>query len=180
MDLLAGRCPGIHEAGKLPGMLPDGGAHAVRSHPPPAGVSPGISRRRGKKQGRVKNMDNVNHPAHYTSGGIECIEAIRASLGDKEFADYCKGNIIKYLWRYRLKNGLEDLKKAKVYLDWMIDAEETEYVAVPVPEPHGRMGDLDALEELILNDPSCITAFDAIKKLQGMPTIIPAEGGDVK
>lgn len=44
-------------------------------------------------------MDNVNHPEHYTSGGVECIDAIRASLGDKEFADYCKGNIIKYLWR---------------------------------------------------------------------------------
>lgn len=71
-------------------------------------------------------MDNVNHPGHYTSGGIECIDAIRASLGDKEFADYCKGNIIKYLWRYRLKNGSEDLHKAQVYLRWMIEAEERE------------------------------------------------------
>lgn len=71
-------------------------------------------------------MDNVNHPGHYTSGGIECIDAIRASLGDKEFADYCKGNIIKYLWRYRLKNGVEDLHKAQVYLNWMIEAEERE------------------------------------------------------
>ena len=68
--------------------------------------------------------DNVNHPDHYTSGGIECIDAIRASLGDREFADYCKGNIIKYLWRYRHKNGLEDLRKARVYLNWMIEAEE--------------------------------------------------------
>ena len=68
--------------------------------------------------------DNVNHPEHYTSGGIECIDAIRASLGDKEFADYCKGNIIKYLWRYRHKNGVEDLRKAQVYLNWMIEAEE--------------------------------------------------------
>ena len=68
--------------------------------------------------------ENVNHPDHYTSGWIECIEAIRASLGNKEFADYCKGNIIKYLWRYRLKNGVEDLKKAAVYLNWMIEAEE--------------------------------------------------------
>ena len=69
-------------------------------------------------------MDNVNHPEHYTSGGIECIDAIRASLGDKDFASYCKGNIIKYLWRYRLKNGTEDLHKARVYLGWMIEAEE--------------------------------------------------------
>jgi hypothetical protein len=68
--------------------------------------------------------DNVNKPSHYTQGGIECIDAIRASLGLAEFADYCKGNIIKYIWRYRFKNGIEDLKKAAVYLNWMIDAEE--------------------------------------------------------
>lgn len=79
-------------------------------------------------------MDNVNHPGHYTSGGIECIDAIRASLGDKEFADYCKGNIIKYLWRYRLKNGAEDLRKARVYLNWMIEAEEREGQPAPAPE----------------------------------------------
>ena len=68
--------------------------------------------------------DNVTHPSHYTQGGIECIDAIHASLGDREFADYCKGNIIKYLWRYRGKNGVEDLRKAGMYLTWMIDAEE--------------------------------------------------------
>lgn len=68
--------------------------------------------------------DNVNHPEHYTSGGIECIDAIRASLGDPEFADYCKGNVLKYIWRYRHKNGVEDLRKAQVYLNWMIEAEE--------------------------------------------------------
>lgn len=83
-------------------------------------------------------MDNVNHPEHYTSGGIECIDAIRASLGDKEFADYCKGNIIKYLWRYRLKNGAEDLRKARVYLNWMIEAEEREGQPAPAPEKEAK------------------------------------------
>lgn len=73
---------------------------------------------------KMDMKENVNHPAHYTAGGIECIDAIKASLGDKEFADYCKGNVIKYLWRYRLKAGVEDLKKAQVYLGWMIEAEE--------------------------------------------------------
>lgn len=73
---------------------------------------------------KAKYNDAVEHPNHYTAGGIECIDAIRASLGLREFADYCKGNVLKYLWRYRLKNGVEDLKKAKVYLDWMIAAEE--------------------------------------------------------
>lgn len=63
---------------------------------------------------------NVNSPSHYNESGIECIEAIRASLGD-EFPAYCKGNVMKYLWRYKYKNGLEDLEKAQVYLGWMID-----------------------------------------------------------
>jgi len=60
--------------------------------------------------------DNVNHPPHYNQGGIECIEAIKAALGSG-FVKYCTGNVIKYLWRYDLKGGIEDLKKAAWYLD---------------------------------------------------------------
>jgi hypothetical protein len=70
-----------------------------------------------------REMDNVSHPSHYNQHGVECIEAIRASLGD-EFESYCKGNVMKYIWRYKYKNGTEDLKKARVYLDWMIEASE--------------------------------------------------------
>ena len=55
--------------------------------------------------------DKVNHPNHYTQGGVECIEAIRASMPPMQFQGYCKGNAMKYLWRYHLKNGLEDLRK---------------------------------------------------------------------
>ena len=66
--------------------------------------------------------DAVQHPAHYTHGGIECIDAIRASMTADGFCDYCKGNIIKYIWRWRDKGGVEDLKKARVYLDWLINA----------------------------------------------------------
>lgn len=65
--------------------------------------------------------DNVNKPAHYTQGGIECIEAIKASMPEFGFLAYCKGNVLKYLWRYEHKNGVEDLKKASVYLNWMIE-----------------------------------------------------------
>lgn len=68
--------------------------------------------------------DAVQHPSHYTQGGIECIEAIRASMTADGFCDYCKGNIIKYIWRWRDKGGVEDLKKASVYLDWLINAAE--------------------------------------------------------
>ena len=68
--------------------------------------------------------DAVQHPSHYTQGGIECIEAIRASMTADGFCDYCKGNIIKYIWRWRDKGGAEDLRKASVYLDWLINAAE--------------------------------------------------------
>lgn len=66
--------------------------------------------------------DAVQHPSHYTHGGIECIDAIRASMTVDGFCDYCKGNIIKYIWRWRDKGGVEDLRKASVYLDWLINA----------------------------------------------------------
>jgi hypothetical protein len=61
-------------------------------------------------------VDNVNHPPHYNQGGIECIDAIKAATGSG-FIKYCTGNVIKYLWRYDNKGGLEDLKKAAWYLD---------------------------------------------------------------
>ncbi len=65
--------------------------------------------------------DNVQHPNHYCTGGVECIAAIRASMDRDGFLDYCKGNVMKYVWRWRGKGGLEDLKKAGVYLNWMIE-----------------------------------------------------------
>lgn len=64
--------------------------------------------------------DNVKHPSHYTSGGIECIEAIKESMCTIAYKGYLKGNVMKYMWRYEDKNGLEDLEKARVYLDWLI------------------------------------------------------------
>jgi len=58
----------------------------------------------------------VQHPAHYTAGGIECIDAIQAALTPEEFRGYCKGNALKYTWRERLKGGGQDLGKARWYL----------------------------------------------------------------
>lgn len=66
--------------------------------------------------------DSVNHPAHYTSGGIECIDAIESSMSHAEFEGYLKGNVFKYLWRYRNKNApVEDLKKAQWYHNKLIE-----------------------------------------------------------
>ena len=70
----------------------------------------------------MKN-DNVNRPRHYRKGSVECIDAIRACTEDG-FQFYLQGNILKYLWRYRYKNGLEDLKKAKWYLSELIEVIE--------------------------------------------------------
>ena len=69
--------------------------------------------------------DVVNHPNHYTFGGIECIDAIRAvTSGLNGFEAYCTGTVLKYLWRWKHKNGLEDLEKAEVYLRWLIEEVE--------------------------------------------------------
>ena len=69
--------------------------------------------------GKTKE-DMVNHPPHYNKAGIETIEAIKA-MTDDGFEYYLQGNIMKYLWRYRYKNGAEDLKKAQWYLSELID-----------------------------------------------------------
>ena len=73
-----------------------------------------------------KTDDNVNHPSHYTQGGIECLDAIEAAMKPDQFRGYLKGNIIKYLWRYEWKNGLEDLKKAQFYMNRMVKSMEKE------------------------------------------------------
>ena len=68
--------------------------------------------------------DLVNHPAHYASGDIQCIDAIRASMSKLEYEGFLKGNLIKYTWRYRKKGGLQDLQKANWYLDRLIKSNE--------------------------------------------------------
>lgn len=71
--------------------------------------------------------DKVNHPKHYTNGKVECIVAIEATTeGLVGIAAVCTANILKYMWRWKLKNGLEDLRKARWYLDYLITHEEVE------------------------------------------------------
>lgn len=69
-------------------------------------------------------VDNVNSPSHYGQGKIEAIDYIKDSLTKEEYIGYLRGNIAKYLHRWRYKNGLEDLKKAQVYLGWLIQEVE--------------------------------------------------------
>lgn len=64
----------------------------------------------------IENHDE--RPPHYTQGGIECIEAIKAALTPEEFRGFCKGNVMKYVWREQSKGGAMDLVKAMDYLKW--------------------------------------------------------------
>jgi|TARA_R110000782_G_scaffold47412_5_gene104258 hypothetical protein len=70
-------------------------------------------------------MSDPVNPEHYKQGDIECIEAIRASMGEDAFKGYLKGNCLKYLWRYEIKAWpIEDLKKAEWYLHRLISVTE--------------------------------------------------------
>jgi len=70
-------------------------------------------------------MDNVNHPEHYTAGKVECIDAIESAVeGLNGFEGYCIGNAMKYLWRWKLKGGIEDLEKSIWYTNRLIEYEK--------------------------------------------------------
>jgi hypothetical protein len=70
--------------------------------------------------------DPVNHPSHYTAGKVECIDALEAATVNLTGIEaVCTANAIKYLWRWKQKNGVEDLKKAKWYIDRLIDRDLT-------------------------------------------------------
>ena len=73
-----------------------------------------------EKENQMDKKDMVNNPEHYNKAGIETIDALEAML-TKGFDYYLQGNIVKYLWRYRYKNGVEDLKKAQWYLNKLIE-----------------------------------------------------------
>lgn len=65
-------------------------------------------------------IDDVNHPNHYTQGKYEVIDYIEDKLNKEELQGYCVGNVLKYVSRFKHKNGLEDLKKAEWYLNRLI------------------------------------------------------------
>ena len=68
--------------------------------------------------------DTTDHlrddPDRYSHGEIECIDAIRAALSPEEFRGFCKGEVIKYVWREAYKGGGEDMAKARDYIDYML------------------------------------------------------------
>lgn len=70
--------------------------------------------------------DLIDNQIHYTVNGIQPIQIMKANMTKEEYRGFLEGNILKYPLRYKHKNGLEDLKKAKTYLSWLIeDIEES-------------------------------------------------------
>lgn len=74
--------------------------------------------------------DNINHPKHYETDKVECIEAMEITQGRAAVMSFCLCNAFKYLWRHQRKNGVEDIKKARWYLDKYIELAEKERVPV--------------------------------------------------
>lgn len=68
--------------------------------------------------------NNVNHPSHYETGNFECIDVMIETQGKEAVMDFCICNAFKYIYRHNNKNGIEDIKKAKWYLDKYIELSE--------------------------------------------------------
>lgn len=82
--------------------------------------------------------DNVNHPQHYEGHtSLECIDVMEIAFGDEAVAHFCLCNTFKYLWRYKHKNGLEDLEKARWYLDKFDDLKN--YISARVSDQYVKM-----------------------------------------
>jgi hypothetical protein len=76
---------------------------------------------------RLERHDPVEKPLHYTEGAIECIAAIETVIADLNGVEaYLTGQAMKYLWRWKWKNGKEDLEKARWYLNRLIQKTESE------------------------------------------------------
>lgn len=68
--------------------------------------------------------DNVNHPSHYETGSFECIDVMLETQGKEAVKNFCLCNAFKYIYRHNNKNGLEDIQKAKWYIDKYIELSE--------------------------------------------------------
>lgn len=96
--------------------------------------------------------DPVNKPSHYNAGEVETIDGIRAALGEG-FADYCRGNVLKYVWRCGLKgDAVEDLRKAATYLKWAIEAIDGNCPVIPDSSSRKPIPIPDGYSELAADD----------------------------
>lgn len=104
-------------------------------------------------EGAISNLtrpDIVNHPSHYTGGNIECIDAIKEATKELQGIEATDtGNAIKYLWRWKRKNGIEDLKKAVWYIKHLIEEKESLSTVEQLRVLHAEKMELDARIELL-------------------------------
>lgn len=78
---------------------------------------------KGIENGSKTAQDIVNHPQHYESGQFECIDVMIETQGAEAVANFCICNAFKYLYSWKHKNGVEDIKKAKWYIDKFLEIE---------------------------------------------------------
>ena len=97
----------------------------------------------------MTNYNPVDKPVHYASGTIECIDAIEASMGAEAFKGSLKANVIKYVWRYEAKGGVESLQKAQWYLNRLI-------VTIEAEEAKSR-ANYEAVKEMLSEE---VAAYD--------------------
>ena len=93
---------------------------------------------------RLDKGDAVNHPSHYNSGDIECIDAIEAMLTPEEFIGYLRGNSLKYRWRFRYKKQpVEDMMKARWYEEKLLDFYKRSNLSSEAHNEHGQESGTD-------------------------------------
>lgn len=116
----------------------------------------------GQQRFSTVSTDEVNNPRHYTSGRIECIEAIESALTPEEMKGFLKGNIIKYTWRERHKGGVQSLEKAQWYLNRLLGTDLAPPADPPLPKIHAmRVGDLPKTLGAALKDD--LDAYDKVE-----------------
>ncbi len=85
--------------------------------------------------------DNVNHPAHYETGKFECIDVMVETQGVEATQDFCVCNALKYVYRHKKKNGMEDLRKAIWYLNKAVELENEKKKEPPKKNRKRELGD---------------------------------------
>ena len=120
-------------------------------------------------------MTDAINPQHYQKGGVECIDAIEASMTEEAFKGFLKGNCIKYLYRYENKNGAEDLNKAQWYLSRLLTVLDNDQAKEEEEEDIGQAW----IERIPLNyDPDDYMTSGCPDGFCPMPTVRqgPSEG----
>ena len=115
----------LKEKLRADGVLKDQGKAAAKTVKTAQATEPKKKKAKGEPKTTTENAV-VDHPQHYTHSSIECIDIIRVMTADKAGIEaFCVGNVVKYLYRYQQKNGVEDVKKACWYLSKLVEVLES-------------------------------------------------------